>query len=277
MRNTEEQNEMSFLAHLEALRWHLVRATIAFLLFVILAFVNKSFLFDSIVFAPKNGDFWTYQQLCKLSAWLNNIVPSLVNDPDILCIGQDMPQLQNINMAGQFTTHIMAAMVTGLVLAFPYLIWELWRFIKPGLSKKEVNHSQGLVFFVSILFAIGVLFGYYIISPLSINFFLTYQISDAVTSLPTLQTYISTLITVVLASGFIFELPVLIYFLAKTGIVTAELLKTYRKHFFVAALILAAIITPPDVFSQFLVCIPLVILYEFSIVIAKRIEKNNAI
>jgi sec-independent protein translocase protein TatC len=179
-------------------------------------------------------------------------------------------------MAGQFTTHILASLIAGLVLGFPYLVWELWRFIKPGLSSKEIKNTRGLVFFVSILFAIGITFGYYIISPLSVNFFLTYQISDSVTSIPTLSTYISTVITVVLASGFIFELPVAVYFLTKAGIVSPELLKKYRRHFFVAALILAAIITPPDVFSQLLVCLPLVILYEISIFLSGRILKAES-
>lgn len=272
----DNQDQMSFLQHLEQLRWHLVRSVIAIIVLAIVAFVNKSFLFDDIIFAPKQGDFWTFRQLCALSSFLHDLMPGFVTDPKVLCIGQNLPDLQNINMAGQFTTHILASLIAGLVLGFPYLVWELWRFIKPGLSSKEIKNTRGLVFFVSILFAIGITFGYYIISPLSVNFFLTYQISDSVTSIPTLSTYISTVITVVLASGFIFELPVAVYFLTKAGIVSPELLKKYRRHFFVAALILAAIITPPDVFSQLLVCLPLVILYEISIFLSGRILKAES-
>lgn len=269
-----ENSEMSFLDHLEILRWHLVRSISVIIVVAILAFLNKNLLFDGIIFAPKEADFITFRALCAFSAWLSSISGGYF-PVDMICIGQHIPQLQNIDMAGQFTTHIGSSLVAGLVIGFPYFIWEIWRFISPGLNEKERKNTGGAVFAISALFFTGVLFGYYVIAPLSVNFFGTYSISSSVQNLPTLGTYISTVTTVVLACGILFELPVLVYFLTKAGIISAKLLIAFRKHSFVAALILSAILTPPDVFSQLLVSLPLVVLYEVSIILAKRIEKNE--
>ena len=271
-----EQGEMTFIQHLEVLRYHLMRSAIAIVVLAILAFVNKGFLFDTVIFGPKQGDFLTFQFLCEFSNYLATNLPALISDPDLLCIGQNFPKLQNIDMAGQFTSHIMVSMIAGLVVSFPYILWELWRFIKPGLETSEANYAQGLVFWGSLLFSIGVLFGYYVISPLSVNFFFTYSISDQVETLPTLSAYVSTVTGVVLAAGLVFELPLIVYFLSKVGILSPDILRTYRKHFVVAALILSAIITPPDVFSQILVTIPLMLLYEISIVISGRVTRTKA-
>ena len=268
--------EMTFIQHLEVLRYHLMRSAIAILVLAIAAFVNKSFLFDTVIFGPKRSDFFTFQKLCEFSGFLSEKVPSLVEDSSLLCIGQDFPPLQNIDMAGQFTSHIMVSMIAGLVLSFPYILWELWRFIKPGLEQNESKYARGLVFWASLLFATGVLFGYYVIAPLSVNFFFTYSISPEVQTLPTLSAYVSTVTGVVLAAGIVFELPLIVYFLSKVGILSPEILRKYRKHFVVAALILSAIITPPDIFSQILVTIPLVILYEISIRISGRVIALNA-
>lgn len=272
----QSTDDMSFLQHLEVLRWHLVRSFFAILLFAVLAFIFKGFVFDSVIFAPKNADFPTFRFLCKASAQLSEWFPSLIA-AHAICIGQDLPALQNISMAGQFTTHILVALIAGFILAFPYIIWEFWRFVRPGLKKSERKFAVGIVGTTSLLFMLGVLFGYYIISPLSVNFFLTYSISDSVQTIPTLRTYISTVTTVVLACGFVFQLPNLIYFLAKAGIVSARIMKAYRRHALVGALLLSAIITPPDVFSQLLVSLPLLILYELSIFIARRVEKKSAV
>ncbi|MDR9399044.1 twin-arginine translocase subunit TatC [Salibacter sp.] len=271
-----EESEMSFLDHLEELRWHLVRGSAAIIIGAILVFANKSFIFDGIIFAPKSPDFWTFQKLCSFSHWLNTSIPQLFRDADLLCIGQDIPKLQNISMTGQFTSHILVSIIAGLVIAFPYLIWELWRFIKPGLQPSERKMTRGLVFFTSLLFFTGVLFGYYVIAPLSINFLSTYSVSEAVQTIPTLRTYITTVTTVVLASGILFELPILVYFLTKIGLITPQFLRKYRRHFIVIALIIAAIITPPDLFSQILVCLPLMILYEISILLSIYITKKEA-
>lgn len=267
--SSKPTDEMSFLQHLEELRWHLVRSIVAILVVAILAFVNKSFVFDVLIFSPKKADFITYQFLCWLSAQLNQLFPSLV-PVDILCIGGNIPNLQNLNMAGQFTTHILISIITGFVVAFPYVFWELWRFVKPGLVEKERKMTRGTVFFSSSLFLLGVTFGYFIIAPLSINFFSTYQVSSEVANQFTLSTYISTLTTIVLACGILFELPIVVYFLTRAGLISPKLLKAYRKHAIVGAFVLSAILTPPDVFSQFLVSIPLAILYEISIVISRR-------
>tara|TARA_R110002050_G_scaffold300586_1_gene470648 strand:- start:23668 stop:24498 length:831 start_codon:yes stop_codon:yes gene_type:complete len=268
--------EMTFIQHLEVLRYHLMRSAIAVFAFSILAFVNKSFLFDEVIFGPKRADFFTFRKLCEFSEYLAIKVPSLISDGSLLCIGQDFPALQNIDMAGQFTSHIMVSMIAGLIVSFPYILWEMWRFIKPGLEKNESDYARGIVFWASLLFLTGVLFGYYIIAPLSVNFFFTYSISDQVQTLPTLSTYISTVTGVVLAAGVVFELPLIVYFLSKVGILSPKILKAYRKHFVVVALILSAIITPPDIFSQILVAIPLVFLYEISIHISGRVTALNS-
>lgn len=269
-------DEMSFLQHLEELRWHLVRSISAIVILAVLAFISKSFVFDVLIFSPKRADFITYQFLCWLSVQLNGWFPALVSK-DILCIGGNIPDLQNLNMAGQFTTHIMVSLITGFIAAFPYVFWETWRFIKPGLHDQEQKVARGTVFFSSSLFITGVLFGYFVIAPLSINFFSTYQVSSEVANQFTLSTYISTLTTIVLACGLLFELPVVVYFLTRAGLIYPELLRAYRKHAIVGAFILSAVLTPPDVFSQFLVSIPLAILYEISIIISRRTIKKQTV
>ncbi len=271
----EEQEEMSFLQHLEVLRWHLVRSIFAIMVGALVIFISKSFVFDNIIFAPKNEDFITFKFLCRASEWLANVLPFMFSE-DSICIGRNLPKLQNIYMAGQFMTHILVSLVGGLIIAFPYLIWEVWRFISPGLKKSERRYATGIVVLTSFLFLCGVSFGYFVITPLSVNFFLSYSISESVSTIPTLSTYISTIVTVVLACGFVFQLPNLVYFLAKAGIVNARIMKAYRRHAFVGSLVLSAVITPPDVFSQILVTFPLVVLYELSIFIARRVEKRAA-
>ncbi|MCU4174660.1 twin-arginine translocase subunit TatC [Carboxylicivirga sp. N1Y90] len=259
-------NEMSFLDHLEILRWHLVRAFASVFVFAILAFVFKGFVFDTVILGPSGKDFFTNRLLCDLASRL---------DMPLLCINQIPLSVQNINMSGQFTTHIWVSFVAGIVVAFPYIFWEFWRFVKPALYSKEVNHSRGAIFFASTLFTVGILFAYYVICPLSIHFLGTYQVSEEVENIVNLGSYISTITSIVLAGGIIFELPIFIYFLAKVGLVSSGFLRKYRKHSIVVALLLAAVITPPDVISQLLVCFPLVILYESGIVIARRIEAKR--
>lgn len=275
MAQAQQGDDMSFLQHLEALRWHLVRSLGAIILLAIIIFLNKTLVFDGIIFAPKRADFITFTMLCEFSAVLHEFLPFMFTTPDVLCIGQEIPKLQNISMTGQFTSHIMVSLLGGLVAAFPYILWEVWRFVKPGLHPKERNMARGLIFFASVLFFGGVLFGYYVISPLSINFLSTYSVSAEVETIPTLRTYITTVTTVVVACGFLFELPVLVYFLTKTGLITPAFLRQYRRHFIVLALVLSAIITPPDVFSQLLVCFPLAVLYEVSILLSAYIVRKE--
>jgi sec-independent protein translocase protein TatC len=271
--STENSQDMSFIQHLEVLRFHLMRSAIAIVSVAIVAFISKGFLFDVVIFGPKKPDFWTFRMLCQFRDYMALNYPALVSDPGALCIGQNFPPLQNISMSGQFSTHIMVSMIAGLIVAFPYVLWEMWRFITPGLEDKEVRYARGLVFWGSLLFIMGVLFGYYLIAPLSVNFFVNYTVSADVLNNFSLSTFITTVTTVVLAAGLVFELPLIVYFLSKVGVVTPDFLRTYRKHFVVIALVLSAIITPPDIFSQILVTIPLMILYEISIRISGRVSR----
>lgn len=260
--------------HLEALRWHLIRTVVVISGLAIFAFFQKEFLFDEVILGPKNEDFITYIKLCELSTKLNEWFPSMV-EATTLCIGKNLPNLQNLTMSGQFMTHLTVSIISGLILGFPFLVFELWNFIKPALHQKERKMALGIVFFVSLLFFIGILFGYYIVMPLSVDFLLNYKISETVLNTPTLDNYMSTLTTIVLSCGLVFELPILVYFLSSIGIISPKFLKTYRKHAFVGALILAAIITPPDVFSQLLVTVPILLLYEISIYISAVVTKKN--
>ena len=262
----ETKKEMSFLDHLEELRWHLVRAFASIFVFAVLAFVFKEFVFDEVILAPSKPDFFTNKFLCGLADRFS--IPAL-------CINQIPLTLQNINMSGQFTTHIWVSFIAGFIAAFPYIFWEIWSFIKPALYQEELKYSRGAIFFSSVLFMIGVLFSYYVICPLSVQFLGNYQVSAQVENIVNLGSYISTITSIVLAGGIIFELPIVIFFLARVGLVTSDFLKTYRRHAIVAALLLAAIITPPDIVSQVLVCLPLIILYEAGIIIAKHIEKGR--
>jgi sec-independent protein translocase protein TatC len=262
----EEKGEMTFLQHLEELRWHIIRAVLAIVGFSILAFISKSFLFDTVLMAPSNENFWTNRMLCELS--------HRVNAP-ALCINRTPLLLQNIQVSGMFMAHIKISLIAGLVLSFPFIFYEFWRFIRPALYQNEKQHTTGAIFYISFLFLLGVVFGYFLITPLSINFLYNYHISDVVTNVPTLGSYVSLITSIVLASGLLFELPVLVYFLSRIGLVTASFLKRYRKHAVIVILLVAGIITPPDIFSQIMVSLPLFLLYEISIVISKRVEKKR--
>lgn len=265
--SNEKKSEMSFLDHLEVFRWHLVRSSIAIMLFTILAFIFKSFVFDSIILAQKNSDFWTYQLFCKFSHFIGK--------GDALCMDKINFNLINISMSGQFTTHIVTSIIVGIILAFPYLLYEVWRFISPALKKGEKKYARALVFSGSVLFMLGILFGYYFVSPLSVQFLGNYQVSEMVSNQINLSSFISTVTTVTLACGLVFELPLIVYFLSKLGLVTPEFMRKYRKHAIVVTLVLSAILTPPDISSQVLMTVPLLILYEFSIYICKMVVKNQ--
>lgn len=263
----KERGEMSFLQHLEVLRWHLVRSTVAIMVFATVAFLSKHILFDIIIFGPKNPDFITYELFCRFT--------SMFTAEGLFCL-KEMPfDILNTKMAGQFSIHIWVSLIAGFILAFPYVIWEIWRFVKPGLHSTEKKYSRWILFFASILFISGVLFGYYLIAPLSVQFLGTYNVSSQVTNFIDLGSYISTVSTVTLASGLIFELPIIVYFLAKIGLLTPEWMRTYRRHAIVVILIISAIITPPDITSQILVCLPIIGLYQLSIGICARVVKSQ--
>lgn len=262
-----EEKEMSFLEHLEELRWRLVKSSIAILVFGIGAFLAKKFIFDVILFGPRSSDFITYRGFCYFS--------QQIGMGDKLCMGNVAISVQNIDMSGQFSTHIMVSVVAGFIIAFPFVLYQMWAFLKPGLKKKERDSARGIVFYSSLLFFTGVLFGYFVIAPLSLQFLGSYRVSDEVISSIKLGSYISTLVSITLSTGLVFQLPILVFFLTKIGLVTPEFLKTYRKHALVAVLILAAIITPPDISSQVLVALPIMVLYELSIVISRRVIKKQ--
>lgn len=263
----EHVDEMSFLDHLEELRWHLIRATLAVVVAAFAAFLAKSFIFDVLLFGPTRASFLTYDLLCRISQ-------SAGLDGGF-CF-QDMPfTIQSRTMGGQFSAHIWTSITAGFIIAFPYVVYEFWKFISPGMYTNERNTARGFIFISSILFFIGVLFGYYIVTPLSINFLGKYQVSETVLNQFDIGSYISLVRSSVLASGLIFELPIVIYFLTKIGLVTPEFLRKYRKFALVIVLILSAIITPPDILSQIIVAIPILILYEVSIIIARIVAKRE--
>jgi len=264
------RDEMSFLDHLEELRWHLIRSILAIMIIAVFAFVFKGFIFDTIIFAPKNMNFPTYHFFCQIATFFG-----VTSD---FCADSLPFTLQNRTMAGQFSAHIWTSIWAGVIVGFPYLLLELWRFISPGLYENERKHSRGFIIIASSLFFLGVLFGYYVVAPLSINFLGTYTVSQEVANEIDISSYISTVRASVIACGIMFELPILIYFLTRIGLVTPEILKTYRKFAIVIIFIISAVITPPDVASQVIVSIPVLILYEFSIFISRiviRKQKSN--
>lgn len=264
----QTESEMSFFDHIDALRGHLFRSAIAIMVLAIVAFVNKHLLFDVIIFGPAHTDFLTYRMFCKLSL--------LLAGNDEYCIKEMGFQLKNISMTGQFTQHLFIAFISGIILAFPYIIYEVWRFIKPALNTKEKSYAKGIVFFVSSLFFIGILFGYFLLAPLSINFLGSYRVSDMVSNEINLESYISFIATLTLATGLVFELPMLVYFLSKIGIIGSTWMKKNRKYAVIVILLLAGILTPsPDIASQVMMFIPLYGLYEASIFVAKGVEKNK--
>jgi sec-independent protein translocase protein TatC len=261
-------DEMSFLDHLEDLRWHLIRATLGVVIAATLAFIFKKFIFDVIIFGPTQMNFATYEGLCKMSQFLG------IEDTTF-CADKFPFIIQNRTVAGQFSAHIWTSIYAGFIVAFPYVLYQLWSFISPGLKPNERKNSRGFIVVASFLFFLGVLFGYYIITPLSINFLANYQISEQISNEFDISSVIAIVRSSSLASGFVFELPIIIYFLTKVGLVTPQFLKKYRKYALVLVLILSAIITPPDIASQVIVAIPILVLYQASIYISAIVVRNQ--
>ena len=265
-RKKKSEREMSFWEHLEELRWHLVRSIVAIVVLAIVAFFFRHIIFDNIILAPKDSDFITNRLLCKLADFLS---------VKALCIDSLSLKIINIKMSGQFLTHMYVSIVVGFIVAFPYIIYEIWSFIKPALHIKEKKYTSGAVIISSLLFIAGILFSYFLIVPLTVNFLGTYQVSEFVQNHVSLSSYISTVVSVTFGVGVVFELPIFIYFFTKVGIVTPSFLRKNRKYMLVIILVLSEIITPPDVFSQILVCIPLLGLYELSIYVSEKIYKKR--
>jgi sec-independent protein translocase protein TatC len=269
----KNDGEMSFLEHLEELRWHIIRSIVAILIFMIVAFVFKNIIFDKIILAPKNSGFITNRLLCEFGRFISQLMHS--SNPDMLCINTKPFNMINIKMSGQLTTHIAVSMVAGLILAFPVIIGEFWKFFRPALHANEAKHARGAVLASTLLFFTGVLFGYFMLAPLSIHFLTSYKISADVVNQINVRSYIGTVSSICLATGLVFELPIIAFFLTKIGIITPNFMRKYRKHSIVVIFVVAAIITPPDVFSQALVAIPLLLLYEVSIMISARVVKKK--
>ena len=266
---------MSFFEHLEALRWHLIRASLAIVVFATLAFCNYRFIFDDVIMAPANTHFWTYRMMCDMGDFFQSILPSLFSAKDF-CVESIKIPLMNNEMAGQFTLQINSSLMIGLVLGIPYLFWELWRFIKPALHEKERRAATGFVFYASILFLAGVMFGYFIITPLSLRFLAGYNVSDSIQNLFSIDSYLSSVATLTLATGVVFQLPILVYIVASLGFLTPKLMRSSRRYAIVIILIIAAIVTPtPDALTMTVVAIPLFILFELSIVVAGVVERRR--
>jgi len=254
------EKEMSFLDHLEELRWHIIRSLFSVFFFAIIVFMFKDLVFDKIILAPKRESFITYRVICGLSDFF------CFTPPDFTILPRELGE--------QFFTHIKVSIWLGIIISFPYIFWEMWRFIKPGLYSNEQQATRGVVFVCSTLFLLGVMFGYFIISPFAVSFLAGYNISPEVISSPTLASYVSSITMFTIPSGIIFELPIVVYFFSRIGLLSPEIMKQYRKHAIVFILLFAAVITPPDVVTQFLIGIPVLFLYELSISISKRAYKK---
>ena len=267
----EVSKEMNFFDHIEAFRWHLIRSIVAWLIGVVAIFINIDWVYDNIILAPANENFFTYGALCRFGNWLH-----LGNS---LCMPAIKISFQVTEVNGTFTSAINIAMIGGIIAAFPYICWELWRFIKPALSTKEKKMSRGGIFWVSAFFFTGAVFGYYLLAPFTFNFLASFSLgkSGMIQYRPSVNDYVDSLTNLILGCGLAFEMPILCLVLAKIGIITGTFLKKYFKFAFVIILVVAAIITPsPDWTSQFLVAIPLLFLYWISIVLASRVERSRA-
>jgi sec-independent protein translocase protein TatC len=260
-------NEMSFLDHLEELRWLLVRSSAAIVIMGIVSYFFADYIFSDLIFGPTDPSFITYRFFCEASHYLGFA--------DSICITELNFIIQNTQMEGQVNIFVWVCITAGFILAFPYILWELWKFISPALYEKEKKNAKLFIFVASILFFFGVLFGYFVIVPMSVNFLATFSISSVVKNQFSIDSYVSMVKTAVIACGLYFELPIIIYFLTKLGLVGPNFLRKYRKYAVVIVLIIAAIVTPPDVVSQITVAVPMMIIYEGCIWISAVVEKNK--
>jgi sec-independent protein translocase protein TatC len=255
----EEEKHMSFLEHLEELRWRLVRAAIAVLVISSVLFIYQEWIMENLFLSMNKKGFITFQLMCDYFG---------------ICIEEIPLKMQSMTMGGQFSYALMMSFMGGFVIAFPYFFYQLWSFVKPGLKLNEINATKGIVFYVSLLFFSGIIFGYFIVAPLSVQFFGSYQISKEIQNNFTVSSYMGTILSTIFYTGLLFLLPIVSYLLTRIGLITPDFLRKYRKHAIVAVLILAAIITPPDVVSQIIVSIPIVILYEIGILVSARAAKK---
>ncbi|MBK8428990.1 MAG: twin-arginine translocase subunit TatC [Lewinellaceae bacterium] len=262
----KDRGEMSFFEHITELRRHILRSVLAIFAVGTICFLNKEFVFEKVIFGPRHPDFPTFRILCNLS--------HTVGAGEQMCFTPPKFDLITRVLGEVLMQHLYVSFWLGFIGAFPFIFWEFWKFVQPGLLETEQKAIRGVVFICSFLFLLGVAFGYYVIAPFSISFLAGYTMEGVVVS-PTLDSYVTYMTMFTLPTGLIFEMPVIAYFLAKTGLIGARFLRTYRRHAVVIILIVAAIITPPDVVSQTLVAIPLYMLYEISILVVARVQRKQ--
>jgi sec-independent protein translocase protein TatC len=265
--SSEPKSEMSFIEHIDELRKHIFRSVVAIVIGAIVMAVYNNFIVRKVLMGPTHSDFPTYVYLCKLGHYLK-----LGNT---LCLSDIHVKMQSNAVAGQFSVYLNVVLIGGFIIAFPYVFWQFWKFIKPALKSNELRGTRGVIFWVSTLFFIGVLFGYFIVAPYTINFFANFTLDDNIENFWTIASYFNTIVPLILGSGIAFQLPLVLYFLAKVDVVSASFLKKYRKHAVVIIVIATSIITPPDMLSTIICSIPLVLLYEISIFLCRRVEKSK--
>jgi sec-independent protein translocase protein TatC len=269
-KNPGGETEMSFLQHLEEFRWHLVRSAVVVVVFAVLAFCFNDFVFDTIIFGPLQKDFFSYKALCSIG--------HKIGVGDAMCMEVREQHLQTLSASEQFFNHMWIAFLAGVILGFPFILWELWKFVRPALKNQEVGPVKVFVFIASMLFIVGIFFGYFLLFPMSYNFLVNYQVSSSgiVQTQNTFDDYISLISTMTLVSGIIFEMPILVYFLTRMTLLTPKFMRKYRKHAVVVILIIAAVVTPsPDVTSQMIVAVPMYLLYEISVFVSAWVVRKH--
>lgn len=259
--------EMSFIEHLDELRGHLFKSAVAIALGAIVMAVYNNFIVKKVLMGPTHGDFPTYGILCRLSQRLGL--------GSKLCMNNINVKMQSTTVAGQFDVYFNILLIGGFILAFPYVFWQFWKFAKPALTQKELKNTRGVIFWVSLLFFTGVFFGYFVIAPYTINFFSRFSIDENVQNIWTVVSYFGTIVPLILGAGLAFQLPLVMYFLAKVGVVSSKYLRRVRKYAILIMLIVAGIITPPDMLSQIVCTIPLILLYEISVLLCVKVEKRQ--
>jgi sec-independent protein translocase protein TatC len=269
-----EEGEMSFFQHLEALRWHLIRSALAILIFAIFSFIYYDDIFDNIIMAPTKTNFWTYRMMCNAGEALQKL--SSYFQAKSFCVQQINVKLMNTELAGQFNLQLNSSIMIGIILGIPYILFELWRFIRPALHEKERKAASGFVFYCSLLFFLGVLFGYYVVTPLSVRFLASYTVSDSIENRFDIGSFISSITMLTLIAGLVFQLPIVVYILSSLNILTPKFMREKRRYATIIILVLAAVITPsPDALTMMIVALPLFLLYELSIVVSAVVQRRR--
>jgi len=259
--------EMSFVEHLDVLRSHLFRSALAVAVGAIVMVIYNKFIVERVLMGPTNGDFFTYVYMCKASQWMGLGTK--------LCMTAINVNMQSTEVSGQFNIYFNVILIGGFILAFPYVFWQFWKFTKPALTPKELKNTRGVIFWVSALFFIGILFGYFVVAPYTVNFFSNFSLDPKIKNIWTISSYFSTIVPLILGAGLAFQMPLVMYFLAKIGVVSASYLRRVRKYAILVMVIVASIITPPDMLSTIVCTIPLMILYEISILLCVKEEKRQ--